>query len=42
MRIAEMAIDGFGVFREVTVPDVDPKVTVFEGQNEAGKTTLMA
>lgn len=42
MRIAEMAIDGFGVFREVTVSDVDPKVTVFEGQNEAGKTTLMA
>jgi len=42
MRIAEMAIDGFGVFREVMVPDVDPKVTIFEGHNEAGKTTLMA
>ncbi|MDT7043105.1 AAA family ATPase [Candidatus Nitronereus thalassa] len=42
MRIAEMIIDGFGVFREVTVSDLDPKVTVFEGHNEAGKTTLMA
>ena len=42
MHIAEMAIDGFGVFREVMVTDVDPKVTIFEGHNEAGKTTLMA
>lgn len=42
MRIAEMDIAGFGVFREATVRDLAPKVTVFEGHNEAGKTTLMA
>lgn len=42
MRIAEMGIDGFGVFREVVVRDIDPKVTLFEGHNEAGKTTLMS
>ena len=42
MRIVEMAIDGFGVFREVVVRDMAPKVTVFEGHNEAGKTTIMA
>ena len=42
MRIAELDITGFGVFREVAVRDMAPKVTVFEGHNEAGKTTLMA
>jgi len=42
MRIAELDIAGFGVFREVAVRDMAPKVTVFEGHNEAGKTTLMA
>lgn len=41
MRIRELAIDRFGVWRDVTLP-LDPHgVTVFYGPNEAGKSTLM-
>ena len=42
MRIAGMTIAGFGRFRESTIHALSPTVTVFEGPNEAGKTTLMA
>ncbi len=42
MRITQMDIEGFGIFCNVVVRDIQPKVTVFEGQNEAGKTTLMS
>ena len=42
MRIKEIDIEGFGMFRHVTIPDIPSTVTVFEGSNEAGKTTLMA
>lgn len=42
MRIAEMFLDGFGIFHGVSLRDLSPGITVFEGQNEAGKTTLMA
>lgn len=42
MRIVEIAIQGFGVFRDLSIRGLGPGVTVFEGQNEAGKTTLMA
>ena len=42
MRIKEIGIEGFGIFQHVTIPDIASNVTVFEGANEAGKTTLMA
>lgn len=34
MRIKEIDIEGFGIFQQVTIPDI--------ASNEAGKTTLMA
>ena len=42
MRITQLDIEGFGIFCNVQVRDMESKVTVFEGQNEAGKTTLMS
>jgi uncharacterized protein YhaN len=42
VQITEIAIHGFGVFRDVSLRGLGPGITVFEGQNEAGKTTLMA
>lgn len=42
MQIEEIAIHGFGVFRDVCLRGLRPGLTVFEGHNEAGKTTLMA
>lgn len=42
MHITQMDIEGFGIFCNVQVRDLQPKVMVFEGHNEAGKTTLMS
>jgi uncharacterized protein YhaN len=42
MHIAEMGIDGFGIFQDVHIRDLERGITVFEGHNEAGKTTLMS
>ncbi len=42
MHIAEINIEGFGIFHDVQIRDVEPGITVFEGHNEAGKTTLMS
>jgi uncharacterized protein YhaN len=42
MQITEIAIHGFGAFRDLSLRGLGPGITVFEGQNEAGKTTLMA
>ncbi len=42
MRITDIDIQGFGMFHDTHIPDIAPAVTVFEGRNEAGKTTLMA
>lgn len=42
MRIAEIVIDGFGIWRDLRLADIPPGITVLEGANEAGKTTLMA
>ena len=41
MKITDLQIDGFGVWKGLTVESVSDEVTVFYGQNEAGKTTLM-
>ncbi len=41
MRIHELEIDHFGVWKNVTIPFHDRGVTVLYGPNEAGKSTLM-
>jgi uncharacterized protein YhaN len=41
MRIEEIHIDGFGVWRDRHWTGLGPGVNVFLGPNEAGKTTLM-
>lgn len=41
MKITDLQIDGFGVWKGLTVESLSDEVTVFYGQNEAGKTTLM-
>lgn len=42
MRIEGWRIDGFGVLRDMEVSDLESGVTIFVGQNEAGKSTLLA
>lgn len=42
MRVTGWFIDGFGIFQDHVVRDVPPGLTVFQGPNEAGKTTLLA
>ena len=41
MRINDIQVDGFGVWKGLTVDTLDPGLTLFYGCNEAGKTTLM-
>ena len=41
MKIADLRIDGFGVWHDLTLRGLSPEVTVFYGPNEAGKSTLM-
>jgi uncharacterized protein YhaN len=41
MRITDINIDRFGVWRELSLPLNETGVTVFYGPNEAGKSTLM-
>jgi uncharacterized protein YhaN len=42
MRIESLYIDGFGHFAQHTFGPFDAPITIFEGENEAGKTTLLA
>ncbi len=42
MRILSWHIDGYGVFRDSGVTDLGSGVTVVLGENEAGKSTLLA
>ena len=42
MRITGLSIDGFGVFHDVEVPDLSPGLSLFVGDNEAGKSTTLA
>lgn len=42
MQIRELSIDGFGIFGEQTVDGLAPGLNVFLGDNEAGKSTLLA
>ena len=41
MRITDIQVDGFGVWKDLSVSDLSDRMTVFFGRNEAGKTTLM-
>ena len=41
MRITDINVDGFGVWKGLQIESLSDNVTVFYGQNEAGKTTLM-
>ncbi|REK31559.1 MAG: hypothetical protein DWQ42_00265 [Planctomycetota bacterium] len=41
MKIVDISVDGFGVWRDLELDALSDKVTVFYGPNEAGKTTLM-
>ena len=42
MRIDSLYIDGFGHFAQRTFGPFDAPITVFDGENEAGKTTILA
>ena len=42
MHLVEIHIDGFGVFRDRSITDLSPGLCVFQGGNEAGKSTLLA
>ena len=41
MRIKHIEIEGFGVWKGLTLEDLSDRATVIYGPNEAGKTTLM-
>ena len=42
MRIKEFFISGFGIFAKEHVRDLSPGLNLFVGDNEAGKSTLLA
>jgi len=42
MRIEAIHIDGFGVFHDACLRHLSPRLTVFHGPNESGKSTLLA
>ncbi|MBS0207838.1 MAG: AAA family ATPase [Planctomycetes bacterium] len=41
MNIRTLHVDGFGIWSNLRIEQIPPGITVFYGQNEAGKTTLM-
>jgi len=41
MRLAGFNINGFGIFHNVKLGDLSPGLTVFVGENESGKSTLL-
>ncbi len=41
MKITDIQVDGFGVWKGLFIESLGDDITVFCGQNEAGKTTLM-
>ncbi len=41
MKITDIRIDGFGVWHDLKLGGLSPRLTAFFGANEAGKTTLM-
>lgn len=41
MRISSFHMDGFGIFSDVTVPSLPAGLSIFLGNNEAGKSTCL-
>ncbi len=41
MKIKDLHIDGFGVWNDLKLAELNERITVFYGPNEAGKTTLL-
>ncbi len=41
VKVTDLQVDGFGVWKGLSVESLSDDITVFCGQNEAGKTTLM-
>jgi len=41
MRITDLTVEGFGVWQGLAMNDLTDQLTVFFGENEAGKTTLL-
>ncbi len=41
MKISDLQVDGFGIWKGLTVDSLSDEMTIFYGHNEAGKTTLM-
>jgi uncharacterized protein YhaN len=41
MKLRELEIDGFGVWRSLHIQELSPNCTVFYGPNEAGKSTVL-
>ncbi|TWT99231.1 hypothetical protein Pla108_01660 [Botrimarina colliarenosi] len=41
MKLTDLHVDGFGVWRDLRLSELSPTITVLYGPNEAGKTTLM-
>jgi len=42
MKITGLSIDGFGLFNGTNVKDLSPRLSIFLGDNEAGKSTALA
>jgi len=42
MKFKRIHIDGFGIFNDLSIEKVPPGLFVFLGENEAGKSTLLA
>jgi uncharacterized protein YhaN len=42
MRLTELFINGFGIFHEYSLKDIESDLTVAFGSNEAGKSTLLS
>jgi len=41
VKITDLQVDGFGVWTNLSIENLNDRMTVFFGRNEAGKTTLM-
>ena len=41
MRIAALQIDSFGIFRDMSLTSLPPGLVLIQGDNEAGKSTLL-
>ena len=41
MKLSEIQVSGFGIWRDLELSELSDRTTLFYGPNEAGKTTLM-